>query len=383
MTSRYASAKPATTPEDRPEQADDESLEAQRALDLLRRRADRRQDGQLAEALRHDDAERVVDHERADEERQRGERLEADLEDLAESARLGTLVLEELVAGLDLEAVGNEWFDRGDQVRLADVAAEVQVLVGDDAGVQPVERRGLRHRDGAVLVDGVGAPERRDAHDGRVELAGGGEHDDLVADGEALVLGEPVVDGDLAGGARRGAFDDVDVVELVVVDPQPTGGAVRERLAVVAEEGDRCAQFTGHRVDLGERRDLIGHFTADAKVIGELRTRALVVGDDRRLDAGELAVHVTFERIDHPVGEEAGGGEERHAGDDGDQRGDVAPAVVAHTAQCKLDHVGSALEPLHAVEDPVGGRVRHLVDDLAVGEEQHAVRRTTRRGGRG
>ena len=178
--------------------------------------------------------------------------MESDLEGLAESARLCSLVLEELVAGLDLEAVRGEGFDRRDQLRLADVPPEVQVLVGDDAGVQPIEGRGLRHGDGAVRVDGVGAPERRDADDGGVELARGREDDNLLTDSEALVLGETAVDGDLAGTARRGPVDDVDVVEVLVVDPQPTRGTVPERFPILAEEGDRGAQFTGDGVDFGQ-----------------------------------------------------------------------------------------------------------------------------------
>ena len=39
-----------------------------------------------------------------------------------------------------------------------------------------------------------------------------------------------------------------------------------------------------------------------------------------------------------------------------------------------LEHVGAPVaELLHAVEDRVGGGLEHLVDDLAVGEEQHPV----------
>ena len=60
--------------ERRPEEPDDEAFEAQRALDLLRCRADRRQHRQLAQPLRHDDAEGVVDHEGADEQRQQRRR---------------------------------------------------------------------------------------------------------------------------------------------------------------------------------------------------------------------------------------------------------------------------------------------------------------------
>ena len=73
--------------EHRPEDADHEALEAQRPLDLLRRRADRRQHRELAQPLGDDHAEGVVDHEAADEQREQREALQRRLQDLAEARR--------------------------------------------------------------------------------------------------------------------------------------------------------------------------------------------------------------------------------------------------------------------------------------------------------
>ena len=77
-------------------------------LICLRRRADRGQHRELAQPLGDDHVERVVDDEAADEQRQDREGLQRLLEAPAERADRLALVLEELVAGLDLEPVRDD-----------------------------------------------------------------------------------------------------------------------------------------------------------------------------------------------------------------------------------------------------------------------------------
>lgn len=87
--------------EGRADEADHQTFVAQRPLDLFRCGPDRREHRQLALALSHDDAERVVDHERTDEQRQGREELQAGLQEPADRACLVALVGEEGVTGLD------------------------------------------------------------------------------------------------------------------------------------------------------------------------------------------------------------------------------------------------------------------------------------------
>ena len=74
-------------PDERREEPDDERLEDHRSEHLTPRRADRPQRRELARPLGDGDRERVEDHERADEERDAGEREQEVAEDLRELAR--------------------------------------------------------------------------------------------------------------------------------------------------------------------------------------------------------------------------------------------------------------------------------------------------------
>ena len=148
--------------EDRPEDAEHDTLEPQRAFQLPRRRTDRGQHRELAQSLGHDDGEGVVDDEAADEQGQDRERLQRLLQRLGERPVGRALVLAELVTGLDVEAVGHHLAGLGDQVvgvRATQVVGVVLLL----AGVQPGEGVGLGDRDGAAAVEGVGVAELGDA----------------------------------------------------------------------------------------------------------------------------------------------------------------------------------------------------------------------------
>ncbi len=215
-------AEPGDHAERRTDDTDHQALETQRPFDLFGCGADRGQDGKLTETLRDDHAEGVVDDEPADEQRQQREALQGGLEHLAEATDLGLLVLEELRAGLHTEAGWDERLDRVDELGLAPGPSEVQVLVLVLSRVQPVERGGCRYRHRAARILRVGVTERRDAHDGRVELTGEREDGDLVTDVQVLVTGDTFVDCDLAGSNGSGAFVEVDRIEFLVLDPQST-----------------------------------------------------------------------------------------------------------------------------------------------------------------
>ena len=79
--SSFASAEAEEEPDDRRDHADHERLEHDRPVDLPSRRAERAQRRELAHALRDRDAERVRDHEDADEERDEAEREQEVLEE--------------------------------------------------------------------------------------------------------------------------------------------------------------------------------------------------------------------------------------------------------------------------------------------------------------
>ena len=204
------SPMPVSTPEERPEQADDHALPAQGAPDLLRGGADGRQHGDLAQPLGHDDAEGVVDDEGADEQGEDREALEGVLEHLARcrrSSRAGRRGSRRRSGPRSRSgtsgataAVSSAWLGR---------PAQVEPLVLDVARAQPVEGRRARDRDRAAAVDRVRAAELRDADDRRAsELAGEGEHRRLLADGEVVAVGEALVDGDLPGRRGRAALGD-------------------------------------------------------------------------------------------------------------------------------------------------------------------------------
>ena len=102
----------------------------------------------------------------------------------------------------------------------------------------------------------------------------------------------------------------------------------------------------------------------------------VALDDDRGADVGVgVLEHVgeqIVERLRQRVGEDEHAGQERRAGDDG-ERGEQQAALASQDAlQRELEH-GSVPEALHAVEHAVGRRREHLVDDLAIGEEDHPV----------
>ena len=68
-------------PDHRRQQPDDERLDRDRAGDLLAAGAERPEQRELARALRHDDRERVVDDERADEQRDEREHEQEGVEE--------------------------------------------------------------------------------------------------------------------------------------------------------------------------------------------------------------------------------------------------------------------------------------------------------------
>ena len=105
--------------------------------------------------------------------------------------------------------------------------------------------------------------------------------------------------------------------------------------------------------------------------------RAEVAFDDDRRAHVRVGVfeHVgeqIVERLRQRVGEDVGTGQERGTEDDR-EGGEQQPALASQDAlQGEFEH-RSLTKALHAVEYEVSRRREHLVDDLAVGQEDHPV----------
>ena len=209
-------------------EADHERLEDHRPEHLPPRRAERAQGGELPRPLRDRDRERVEDDERADEERDAGEREQEVADDRRERRDLARLLVRLLDTGSHLE-----------------VAAELRLdPLRQLLGRRAVGGRGLNRVELALLVEQllrrrhVEDRERRTAD--RAQLAVLRDPDDLellrraecgdadaVAELEALVVGDALVDGDLLAAAGPAALDEVERVEAVELgrglDPESEG----------------------------------------------------------------------------------------------------------------------------------------------------------------
>ena len=113
-----------------------------------------------------------------------------------------------------------------------------------------------------------------------------------------------------------------------------------EGLPVVAEERHRPGEDAAAAVDArrptGSRpRRRRGSRSCSAK---SPLAGSVSFDDDRDVDVAVLPVDVALERVDHAVGHEARGGEERDAGDDRDQGRDVAADVVTDAADGEMEH---------------------------------------------
>ena len=119
--SSFASPSPRKRPIDRRDHADHERLEHDRPVDLAARRSERAQRRELAHALGDRDAERVRDHEGADEERDEAEREQEVLEDRQEAVRVLRRLLRLLLARAHLRGRGQERLHLRDELRGRDV----------------------------------------------------------------------------------------------------------------------------------------------------------------------------------------------------------------------------------------------------------------------
>ena len=100
-----ASPRPLNEPDDRRAEADHERLEDHRPEHLAPRRAERAQGRELPHPLRDRDRERVEDDERADEERDAGEREQEVADDRREGGDLARLLVRLLDARADRDVV--------------------------------------------------------------------------------------------------------------------------------------------------------------------------------------------------------------------------------------------------------------------------------------
>ena len=210
--------EPGEQSDDRRDQADQQCLQDHGGQHLPARRADRSQRGELARPLRNRDRERVEDHEGADEQGDTRERQQEVADDRRERRDLAGLLARLLGTGPHRHCRPQIPPDAGDEL----------------LGCDPLLRGGLHRVELALLLQERlrgrdvedrerGAAERaqiavpRDSDD--LELPGGAEGRDAdpVADGETLLVGNPLVDRELPRARRPAALDEVERIEAVVL----------------------------------------------------------------------------------------------------------------------------------------------------------------------
>ena len=170
-------------------------------------------------------------------------------------------------------------------------------------------------------------------------------------------------------GARPSSS--VQRVELVVRRSRPGPGCAGSR----SSPSGRSTVALGLDLAGGGRRrrrcartgveHLGGDRAADAAEVGLAGRR------DRQVDRGVLLLDVAGQAGAHRVGQHQPGGQEGDADDHrqggGDQPGQVGPEALERVAE----HRAQSPSRRHGVEDRVPGRGHELVDDPAVGQEQH------------
>ena len=210
-----ASGDPDDQAEDRRDETDRGGFERDRAEHLGAGRADRAQERRLARALGDDDRERVVDAERRDEQRDEREHQQERLEEAEERlVDVVVVLLGELLARDGFDTARQDLLEVRDELLLTHALlrrdVDVRDLVG--AGHEQLLRFVERERDVRDRAETVLAADRQDADDLHLRRIGR-EHGDRVADGDVLVLGDLLVDRDLARGLGRPALVDGPRVE--------------------------------------------------------------------------------------------------------------------------------------------------------------------------
>ena len=240
----------AEQPGERREQADDGGLEHDRAQHLAARRAEHPQQRELARALRDGDRERVVDHERADEQRDAAEDEQRRAKEAELVLEVGGLSGGVLGAGAHLDGLAAQLRAHAaaqDRRRDAIVAgdgdrAELAALAGHRLCGRQRRDRDRVAGDRRLLAEARGADEREAA---QALLA-----DDLhaVAELEVLLVDGVLVEADLGGALRRTAADEAKLLERRGLQRRDEA-AVADRLAVLVADPDVAEDRAGRRRD--------------------------------------------------------------------------------------------------------------------------------------
>ena len=212
---------------------------------------------------------------------------------------------------------------------------------------------------------------------------GAGEHRRGVAHRQVAGVGDRPVHDDLVVGPGRVARDELEGVELLVGAPRRTrrrGPVVQrlERLAVAAEHLGEALDARRHRGHAVHGGDPVGQRGGHRPTLVAGVVRDGDRAADQHVGAALLVLEGAGEGRPHGVGEDQGAGHEGDAEQDGDA-GRQQPALVRHQAAQGQPGDGAhrsaprGVEALQEVEDALRGRRDHVADDLAVGEEDHAV----------
>src|SRR5581483_59313 len=289
--------QPDEEPGDGRERTDHQRLDHDRTQHLTSRRSERAKRRELACALRDRDGERVRDHERADEERDAGEREQEAAQERDELIRVLRVLLRLLGgrAGLRVRRqdrahlveqlrVGHSWLRRERDL------VELPRLVEEALRRRQVEARERR------TADRGDAAEPDDPRDLQLLHRALTLHTDGLTDGEMLLLRHRGVDHDLVGPGPR-AGDERQRVE--------PGRAARDRKAEVggAAVGDRLPVVADHvRLAVHARLRL-----GDVGKAADLRQQRL---GERRRQRPSAEVEGSLAAHDH-VGALAAVGEDR------------------------------------------------------------------------
>ncbi|MEI2655145.1 MAG: hypothetical protein V9G12_23905 [Microthrixaceae bacterium] len=353
-------------------------------------RADCPEQGELTLSLGDEDGERVVDHERPDEQRQAGEPGQPVLQDVEELADPAPQVGDVLLAGDGLEFAG------GGDVGGHDGADAVTEDVGRDARIgeyeEPARFCGVGHergrdRRGEQRPTGTTARGFAEGHGADEAVRGDrrrGADRDGVADAELAGLGGCAIEHDLVVGLRCAAApgEGVGVHRRhggVLRGQERDTGPEGHGLTVAPDDHDAATRSGAPSAPRRPRRRprprsrapparCAGRRPRSAVVAALLTVAPVVAGRDPDHDVDAIADgrEQRVERGPGRVAEDPHAGHERHTQHDRDERADQAAGVAAQAAECDANHPArcrsnQSSDRCHAAAPRVRGtsRVRH------------------------